>query len=244
MKMCENHAGKRFGELVALYRCGTHRSGSALWLCQCDCGAKKLVASRHLKRGEIVSCGCKRRSTRMMKKGDVFGRLTVVEPTESRGHSYYFKFSCSCGKTLVANGNAVKRGMIKSCGCWRREFCKQIAVLLPGRDGKAGYRYFYKGCKARAKHHGLVFLLSSEDHERLIKSDCFYCGSPPSTGLRKRYADCQVNGVDRLDSNEGYVAENCVSCCVACNRAKSGMSIEEFGSWVEKVYKHLSSFRT
>lgn len=54
----ENLKGQRFGKLVAMYpttmKDGTHM----YWVCQCDCGNQKEVASNHLKSGNVQSCGC------------------------------------------------------------------------------------------------------------------------------------------------------------------------------------------
>jgi len=50
---------QRFGRLVVLQREGT-QCGSATWLCECDCGNKTIVNGHNLRRGLIVSCGCKR----------------------------------------------------------------------------------------------------------------------------------------------------------------------------------------
>lgn len=49
--------GKRFGRLTVLERMedGDRR---AKWLCKCDCGRIKIVASTNLIQGNTVSCGC------------------------------------------------------------------------------------------------------------------------------------------------------------------------------------------
>lgn len=46
------------------------------------------------------------------------------------------------------------------------------------------------------------------------------------------------NGIDRVDSAQGYVLTNVVPCCKQCNRAKSDLSREEFLTWVERVHAH------
>lgn len=49
--------GQRFGRLVVLERAGSNE-GHALWLCQCDCGQKKVVLGKLLCNGKTQSCGC------------------------------------------------------------------------------------------------------------------------------------------------------------------------------------------
>lgn len=49
---------QRFGWLVALEQAGFDPQGRAVWLCLCDCGASKIVPSRHLGSGATASCGC------------------------------------------------------------------------------------------------------------------------------------------------------------------------------------------
>jgi len=50
--------GQRFGRLIALKDVGSGYGRSRVWLCLCDCGNKKNVASRYLKGGATKSCGC------------------------------------------------------------------------------------------------------------------------------------------------------------------------------------------
>lgn len=47
-----NLLSQRFGRLLVI--------GYALgkWLCRCDCGTEKAIASGHLRSGVVVSCGC------------------------------------------------------------------------------------------------------------------------------------------------------------------------------------------
>lgn len=54
----KNLTGKRFGKLVASKCVGKDRHNNAVWLCRCDCGREKTVASRSLVSGNTRSCGC------------------------------------------------------------------------------------------------------------------------------------------------------------------------------------------
>lgn len=56
----KNIAGQRFGRLVALHRSGTYRNGTAIWRCQCDCGALVDANAQKLRNERVKSCGCYR----------------------------------------------------------------------------------------------------------------------------------------------------------------------------------------
>lgn len=70
----------------------------------------------------------------------------------------------------------------------------------------------YKNLKSTAKQRGLIFDLTIDQYSDLIKSTCHYCDS-----------DINIAGssLDRKDSNIGYIIENVVSCCTACNLGKN-----------------------
>ena len=53
-----DHAGKRFGRLVALHQESPEKLGRALWVCECDCGVVKTVPAYRLVAGSTTSCGC------------------------------------------------------------------------------------------------------------------------------------------------------------------------------------------
>ena len=50
--------GQRFGRLTALKITGQNKHQINLWLCRCECGNTKEVASYNLKKGHTRSCGC------------------------------------------------------------------------------------------------------------------------------------------------------------------------------------------
>ena len=51
--------GQRFGHWIVLQKhCEKDRFGNIYWLCKCDCGSKKVVIARSLRRGVSKSCGC------------------------------------------------------------------------------------------------------------------------------------------------------------------------------------------
>lgn len=54
--------GKRFGKLTVI-SFNSMRGTRSYWNCVCDCGNEKIASSDHLKKGDIVSCGCVQKST-------------------------------------------------------------------------------------------------------------------------------------------------------------------------------------
>lgn len=46
------------------------------------------------------------------------------------------------------------------------------------------------------------------------------------------------NGLDRLDTSQGYAPGNVVPCCGDCNWAKRARTRPEFLAWVVRVYWH------
>ena len=114
------------------------------WLCKCSCDRNKTVEVRTdgLKSGKVRSCGCLRDETAsLMRKGkppvkvrslpsligQVFGRLTVVAPSERtvtpKGRELpRWICSCKCGNTFTAHHDSLKAGDTISCGCVPPEF--------------------------------------------------------------------------------------------------------------------------
>lgn len=60
-----DETGNRYGRLTVVCRAGSTKGGIARWLCQCDCGGKKVVTGSRLRSGETRSCGCLEQETRV-----------------------------------------------------------------------------------------------------------------------------------------------------------------------------------
>lgn len=88
----------------------------------------------------------------------------------------------------------------------------------------------YKSGIRNAKRRGLEWAITPEEYAELIKSPCFYDGSPlPPTG----------SGLDRIDSTKGYLPDNVVPCCQMCNQAKRDMSQEDFYALIKRISERM-----
>lgn len=54
----KNEIGNTFGKLTVLERVENHHTGTAKWLCICECGNKTKVLGTSLRNGKTKSCGC------------------------------------------------------------------------------------------------------------------------------------------------------------------------------------------
>lgn len=92
----------------------------------------------------------------------------------------------------------------------------------------------YSVYKISANSKQLEFNLTKGDFIEMVETGCHYCGIIQEKGF---------NGVDRLDSNEGYIISNCVSCCEMCNFMKGCLGPTIFINRVEHIMTHLGLFQ-
>lgn len=120
---------QKFNNLTAL-----QYKGNSKWLWQCDCGKQKIIRAYDVKSGKTKSCGCIKSKiiTEKNKKninnliGQRFGRLIVIQQTESRrGHATWI-CKCDCGKIKAVVGSDLLNGDIKSCGCLKSSYAEQL----------------------------------------------------------------------------------------------------------------------
>ena len=50
--------GKKFGRLTVIIRAKNDNENRAYWLCECNCGEKKIISGSSLRGGVTRSCGC------------------------------------------------------------------------------------------------------------------------------------------------------------------------------------------
>ena len=84
----------------------------------------------------------------------------------------------------------------------------------------------YSNYKRSANDKNLEFGLSSDVFDEIVKAPCYYCGTIQDKGF---------NGIDRQNSEIGYVVDNCVSCCQMCNYMKASLSVDAFLGRVEHI---------
>ncbi len=132
--------GQKFGRLTvigeglaALCPSGTRQRRM---ICRCDCGTEKVIRLIHLRSGKIRSCGCLR-PARKLAIGGRFGRLVVLEESESRKFACgatrkQYLCQCDCGNKKIIDSGNLKGGDTKSCGCLHRELRIQRNVPKHG----------------------------------------------------------------------------------------------------------------
>lgn len=180
--------------------------------------------------------------------GQTFNRLTVIEKiTDNRkikGMTCWL-CSCNCGRKIVVPGKSLISNNTKSCGCFSRELSaakfnslnenrRSVEKFIISNENKVYALY---------KKDGLQF----DSFIKMIYSNCFYCGSPPSnlsktskhnaSPLRKSVM-LKYSGIDRINSSLGHIEGNCRSCCIICNRSKSDHSEDKFYLMIKKVVNY------
>ncbi len=113
--------GKIFGRLTVI---SVNKKVKNLfyWNAVCECGKQRVVQGSHLKNGETVSCGCHAREQSKLKcidiKGQVFGRLTVIEKVIGKKNVSEWLCQCECGNKTMVFGSKLRSGQTLSCGCY------------------------------------------------------------------------------------------------------------------------------
>lgn len=181
-------------------------------------------------------------------RGEVFGRLTVIEfagwrQYKSGTRSSLWKCRCECDeKEVCVTAKELKSGHTSSCGCLQKETRQKVG--LRSRQSTpdnpvAARNYAYESTKRGCKDRNLCWELTFDQWQAIVKQNCYYCNAEPSPYVpnhrASRYGLFLCNGIDRYWNNEGYVINNCVPCCWTCNRLKGGMDGDEFIDHINKI---------
>lgn len=175
-------------------------------------------------------------------------RWTPIKFLRTVKGKHYWLMKCKCGNEKEVCLSNYKTGKSLSCGCYRRELWAYEASqgkrypgrLLPGESAKNQLMLIYK---RGAKKRNFSFELTKDQFLSLTSGNCHYCGSSPQLIINpakyrgKGNGAYVYNGIDRKDSNVGYVFENCVTACRACNYAKGRLTYNEFIEWLNNLIK-------
>ncbi len=195
----------------------------------------------------------------MLNPGHRVGRLEILEydarferRTDKGGHQGAYLCVCDCGELKWIKACNLsptsQRKKTRSCGCLQKEELseRQREKHKHKTPDQMAANTLWTGYRLQARRRGLVFEISFDEFVRLIKKNCHYCNQVPcnydGTHFRKKYDQPEYrifySGLDRINSDLGYISENVVPCCKKCNVAKNWYSEFEFLSWVKSIYEH------
>lgn len=175
---------------------------------------------------------------RYIPSGTRFNRLVVLHRTANAGKDSRYLCRCDCGAEVSIRTTALPRK--KSCPrCSNLAHLKKVHAKNCRAPGASTWTSVFFANKAGALRRNRTFALTEAEFVALCSQDCAYCGMPPlrETVQNHRHGSIHSNGVDRVDSTKGYTLGNCVTACWKCNLAKGTLSVEEFKSWVFKIYR-------
>jgi hypothetical protein len=160
--------------------------------------------------------------------GQVFGKLTALSIfRRAKGGNMIWLCKCKCGASTYTWQSSLHKGRASACRSCART-----------KDDGAFNRAFHSYRKsAKVKNH--CFLLTREQFRILTSGNCHYCGVVPKQEMRTANGAIYVyNGIDRMDNNQGYDINNCVSCCKDCNYLKRARSKEQFLDFITRIYQY------
>lgn len=202
--------GQTFGHWTVLYRTLNNSNNKVQWVCQCDCDNHtiKAVEAKSLKSGTSTNCGCERNKT-IALKNDI-----KIHQRDINGN-IILKKCFRCGEWLPLD-NFWKSSGRKDGYCGECKICSNSS-----KENR------YNTYKKSAKRRNLDFQLTKEEFYNITSQPCHYCGNFQN-----------YNGVDRIDSSEGYYYQNCVPCCEICNKMKLDYSIEFWINHMKQIINY------
>ena len=100
----------------------------------------------------------------------------------------------------------------------------------PRKGSKNHLNQRYSDYRGHAVKLGYEFTHTFEEFKAMIALDCIYCGTPNTID--------NPNGLDRVDSNQGYLDSNIVTCCTVCNYMKRRTPADDFIAHCKKIAAH------
>lgn len=114
-----NLTGQRFGRLVVQHR-SPNVGNNTMWMCLCDCGTSKAVASKHLVSRKTTSCSCysvEHKIARQTKHGD-----TPFNQPNSAEYRIWRHIKSRCFNPNVPGFENYGGRGITVCETWRNDY--------------------------------------------------------------------------------------------------------------------------
>lgn len=138
--------------------------------------------------------------------GNRYGRLIVLErverPIDAKNSQAYWLCRCDCGKIITVSGPNLRRGSVKSCGCYAREQSKI-------RETKHGYS---RTALYRAFRHAKLRCEDEKDPQYNVygATGIKFCFDSVADAVAYGYSIGYKDGLtlDRIDPNGNYEPGN------------------------------------
>ena len=177
-----------------------------------------------------------------------FSHIEKAEHADRMRNKYMYWCLCDCGQETLVNRFHLKQkdsaSATWSCGCYQKAQSLKGHEKQRGKprpqvqkpNGQSIFNTVFAAYKKGAEKRNFTFLLSEKEFEELTKQNCYYCEAVPRLMTKDSgHVTRSMNGVDRVDPNQGYSADNCVPCCKTCNYMKLASSKEAFLAQVHKI---------
>jgi len=168
--------------------------------------------NKYLKR-KFCSKSCANSFSALQRAEDItnqrFNYLTAVRKTNKKGgNAYLWEWLCDCGKIKLACAAPVKKGAIKSCGCYKRKINSEYGKKVGGWNKSHGC----SGTRLFNIWHGMI----NRSQKQLSSNDCYEGVKVCNEWLvfENFIADMKPTykeglTLDRIDGTKGYFRENC-----------------------------------
>ena len=155
--------GQIYGDLTVLFRAEDKvRYGKkrVTWHCICKCGNEVDVLAVDLRSGKVKSCGCKQYQIAghnfIDLTGQTFNELYVIKRMPNRQKSggnivTRWLCRCSCGSEIIVDGDSLRTGHTKSCGCILSFGEKEICKILTSYNIVYKRNYIFNDCLSSKK---------------------------------------------------------------------------------------------
>lgn len=143
--------------------------------------------------------------------GRRFGNVTVLGFHHTDRNAYW-SCHCDCGKDFVTLGNSLRRGLTKSCGCFRTE--SAINTHLTHGDTDTRFYKIWCGIKVRVLNEHSAAYKNYGGRGITLHNTWMHYKSFKKDMLELYKAHCLKHGesettIDRIDTNGGYEPDNC-----------------------------------
>lgn len=229
--------GEKHGKLLVVEQLENTETGDSKWLCLCDCGNLKEVASLNLRKAK--SCGCHKIKD---LTGYKFGKFTVLERSEQYKKNFVlWKCACACGNIKEISSNNLIKGISLSCDCANESELNKDKEKYSKVDRI--WRKLFLTTKRKVQEKNFRFELNIDDFRNIVSKNCFYCNQVPEIkGITRISKDSILaNNLVRFDTNLGFIPANCVASCKICQIMKGDLDFDEFHEHVLKIADFLNS---